>query len=177
MNKYEELYKVREEAKVVTPIKLFLTGLSVAVAVILLINAPRFVGSLINEKVYIGDYNLEYVGKYVTATGGSSLSLYGDFNLVYRVVGSNGVSEVVVLEVERKAYNTANADTSWKGVASIYESDKDERTSYFRIQDEDFSVVKYDVNTVVKDYWGGSWADTLYQPIFHDGTYEVEEVM
>lgn len=177
MRKYEDLYKIEYTESKIKPFKLFLTGLVMAFGLILLINAPRLVGSLIDSKVHIGDYALEYVGKYVTAENSSSLDLSGDYYLVYRVVGGNGVSEVITLEVPRKTFNNTNSDASWRGVASIYEKTNKDRTPYFYVSDKYLSVNLFNTSEVAHDYWGGTWVDKLYQPSFHDETYEVTEIL
>lgn len=177
MEKYEELYKTGLNTETVNPVKVFLTGLIISIVILLLINVTRFIDFNEEEKVHIGDYTLEYVGKYVKSEKQPYQDLNADYFIVYRVIGTNGVSEVITLDVPNSGYNSAVPTPEWSGVASIYEINNEERTPYFLINKDYYKVSKYDATSLVEDYWGGVWVDDLYKPLFHDETYDVSEVM
>ena len=175
MRKYKGLYNSEYLSRMPNPFNLFIQGLIGALIVFTVLNVPRWVDFGFAEKVHIGDYHLEYIGKYVKKD--DVPPFLSNFFLVYQVVGSNGETQAVTLEVSRSSYNSATPTPDWTGVASIYERDDEERYPYFKIGRRYFSVVKFDSAEVTEDYWGGVWVNDLYKPIIHDETYEVTEVL
>lgn len=122
-----------------------------------------------SEKVHIGDYDLTYIGKFIsTPYTEDTLSERASGKvhyLAFKIRGTNDISTPIIMKVTSSMYNNTFSDDIWYGKASVYEEDDESREPYIDLNGQMYKVEKYSSAKINKGYIGGTWLDPTYDPI------------
>lgn len=121
------------------------------------------------EKVHIGDYDLTYIGKFIstpyTEDTFSEMASGKVYYLAFKIRGTNDISTPIIMKVTSSMYNNTFSNDIWYGEAGIYELDDDSREPYMDLNGQLYKVEKYTNTKVNKGYIGGTWLDPAYDPL------------
>lgn len=120
------------------------------------------------EEVHIGDYDLTYIGKYVsTPSDGDTLSEKANgkvYYLAFKIRGTNDISTPIIMKVPSSVYNNTFANEIWHGTVGLYEMNDDSREPYMDLNGKMYKVEQYTKTKLNQGYIGGTWLDPAYDP-------------